>query len=346
MADNIFSILAGLGHYLPERVVGNDFFAGKMLYKIGYGGQREKAIETSSQWIEQNMGILTRRYAHATETVHDMAAAAIRMALQHAHFDAPDLEGILAATVTSDKSYPSTACEIQRLLDIRPSGKPFVASDIGAACAGYLFALIEADRLVRSRDIHRGLAVVGVEKLSSVTDFEDANAPLFGDGAGASIVIPSSYCNSSRQQIAGKIAATYQTSEVMDGACMLIYRDPSGKLRMPEGNKVLKQAVRSMTAAVGNIKEKTGWSNHDLTLVIPHQANIRIIDGVLRLTELSPEKIYINIDKYGNMSSATCPVALSQAYREGRIQEGSKVILASFGSGLVTAAVGLEYMVI
>ena len=216
MSSNVSSYIIGLGHYLPERVISNDFFAGKTLYKIGYTGEREKAIETSDEWIQQNMGIRERRYGNENDTNHKMAKDAIMMGLQHANIEANDLEGIVVATVTSERRFPSTACEVQRLLEIRPGGRRFAAYDIGAACAGYLFALIRADQAIRCGDVEKGIAAVGVEKLSSINDMEDANAPLFGDGAGASVIVPSSYSGIAGKLV-GRITASYETSEVMDG---------------------------------------------------------------------------------------------------------------------------------
>ncbi len=345
MVENKSSWIIGLGHYLPERRVTNEFFEGKKLKKIGYGGSVEKEVICSDAWIMQNMGIKERRYGGEHDTAHTMGAKALAMALEQAELLPSDLEGIITATVTSDKRFPSTACEIQNILGITKEDNSFFAYDIGAACAGYLHALTIADMHVRCGA--RAVGVVGVEKLSSINDLEDANSPLFGDGACAAVVV-SGFCASSfitsEKKRAGGIIASHITSDSTADKHKAIYLDKEGKLRMPEGNKVLRFATRSMTAAVGKVKEKTGWTNDSIDLLIAHQANIRILEAVAKQTSLPMEKIYINIEKYGNMSSATCGVALSEAYREGRIKKGSKVILTSFGSGLLTSAIGLEYV--
>ncbi len=340
------SYVVGVGHHLPQHVVTNAAFDGKTLKKINTQGKVEKEVTCSDAWIIQRSGIHERRYASEHETPHLMGALAVRMALVQSSVPMTDLDGIVVGTVTSERVFPSTACEIQHLLGISPQGREFWAYDLNAACAGYLVAMSNADALLRAHSL-RALATVGVEHLTKIVDMEDANAFLFGDGAGASIVVSSSYlAEHFRGRLAGAVRATYATSDTDGDNLLAIHRDQEIKLRMGEGDQVFKFATQSMASAVRRIKEKTGWTNDALDLVIPHQANLRILKAVAHANDLPMEKIYVNIERYGNMSSATCAVAHSEALREGSIREGSKVILTAFGSGYVTSAVGLEYCLV
>ena len=215
----------------------------------------------------------------------------------------------------------------------------FYAFDVAAACAGYPIAMTLANSLFKSGEIHGPIAVVASEKLSKMIDYYDVNSPLFGDGAGAMIV--GKYLGEG--ELEGKIKGCYAGSDAVGGKSDLIFRDAKGMLRMPEGNKVMKYAVKNMAGAVGRLKDDLGWTNDDIDLIIPHQANIRILKSVAKSTGIPWEKVYNNIEKYGNMSSATCAVGLSEAIKEGKIDNNSKVMMVSFGSGLVTSAVALEY---
>ncbi len=341
----VLTSLKGYGHYVPKEVIDNSRFEGLRVHKYGYDGKmneptEENKIISSNEKIVKLMGIRERRYGNVVETVDYMGAKAVAQALEDSGIALDNLEGIITATVTSERGFPSTSCEIQERLGIINGNKRFYALDIGAACAGYPAAISVASSLIESGAVDGPLAVVAVEKLSPLIAKNDINSPLFGDGAGAVIIGKNS---NNFEGLEGKIKATYMGSETTEGRNNLIFRSEYNELMMPEGNKVMKYAVKNMADAVSYLKEKTGWTNDDIDLVIPHQANIRILQAVARTTKLPWEKVYNNIEKYGNMSSATCAVALSEAMKENRLKKDSKVIVVSFGSGLVTSAFALDY---
>jgi 3-oxoacyl-[acyl-carrier-protein] synthase-3 len=333
----------GVGHYLPESIVDNSRFHNRNLFKYGYDGKlldvSENRIISTNEKIIQLMGIKERRYAGKDDSVDYMAAKAIENALDDADISADSLEGIIVATVTSEKIFPSTACETQKRLDIPDGNRKFYAFDVAAACAGYPLAISLANSLLKSGELQGPIAAVASERLSKMIDHYDINSPLFGDGAGAMIIGK----HSEGEELEGKIKGCYAGSETLKGKSDLIFRDSKGMLRMPEGNKVMKYAVKGMAEAVRCLKNDLGWTNEDIDLIIPHQANIRILKSVAKSTGIPWEKVYNNIEKYGNMSSATCAVGLSEAIKDERIKNDSKVVMVSFGSGLVTSAVALEY---
>ena len=322
--------IAGTGSYLPDEIIGNDFFAGRAMRKYSSSGGvlEEKIIDPEK--IFDLTGIRERRKARADEHPSDMGYVAAVRAIEKAGVDAGSIVGIYLASVSESCNFPNGATKIQRKLGIRGSCS---SCDVVNACAGFTEALMQA----RARNFTRkgNYLVVASERLTNLIDYTDINATLFGDGAGAALLVP---CDDN-QGIVGE----YSITEPHDGNDMLIFRDKQGFLRMPEGGTVLRKAVRGMITAAEEIKNGLGWTHADV--YIPHQANARIIQGVEKaVKEKSPESIvYSTIHKYGNMSSATCAIALDEALRDGTIEEGDKVIVASFGSGLVTSAVGIQF---
>ncbi len=324
--------IIGLGKYLPEKVLTNQDF--------------EKMVDTSDAWITERTGIKQRRIARPDEATSDMALAAAKEALADAKLSAQDIDLIIVATITPDTLFPSTACRLQGRLGCRP----IPAFDLAAACSGYLYALTVAEKFICS-GAARHVLVVAAEKLSSITDYTDRNTcVLFGDGAGAAVLSAVE---------TGGIVSTCLGSDGTQSDLIIL---PAGGSRLPashetvdqhrhflkmeDGAEVFKVAVKTMTGAALEAMNTLGVQDADaLSLVIPHQANIRIINAIAKRLGVSlPEgKIFLNIEKYGNMSSASTAVALTEAVREGRVKKGDRIVLVAFGSGLTWGAVVIDW---
>ena len=333
------NIILGAGHYLPAKVLTNQFFVDKNPFYewTPQGYDLENPVETTDEWIQQMMGIKERRWVAPGEDVHHMAKNALTMALENAKLTPNDLEAVIVATVTQEnpRQFPSVACQVQEMIGANNVGYAF---DVGAACAGYTTAMAIADALMGKYQLGP-VAVVGVERLSKMVDYKDKNSPLFGDGAGAVILQREEDPHRGIMWAKGK-------SNPHEGRKDWIYRDDQGKLRMPCGNQVLKEATRELTEicreGLSTLRTPSGgkWDDEGLLdMGIFHQANIRILEGVQKRLRLTDQQVFRNIDRYGNMSSASAAVALSEAYEQGKIKEGSRVIMACIGSGMVTSAV-------
>ncbi|MDD5658105.1 MAG: ketoacyl-ACP synthase III [Elusimicrobia bacterium] len=322
--------IIGLGKYLPEKILTNQ--------------DLEKMVDTTDAWIMERSGIKQRHIARADEASSDMALAAAREALADAKLSPADIDLIVVATITPDTMFPSTACLLQAKLGCRT----IPAFDVAAACSGFIYALSVAEKFVRSGAARRAL-VVASEKLSSITDWTDrSTCVLFGDGAGAAVVAPVE---------SGGILSTYLGSDGTQGELVNM---PAGGSRRPashqtvearlhtikmNGTELFKVAVKTMSNAAMEVMNVLGVrSADDVALVIPHQANIRIIQAVAKRmgVQLSDGKIYLNIDRCGNMSAASTAVALAEAWQEGRIKKGDKVVLVAFGGGLTWGAMIVE----
>lgn len=320
--------IIGVGEYLPKKVLTN--------------ADLEKIVETSDEWITTRTGIKERRIAAKEEAVSDLAVKAAQVALKDAGVLAVDLELIIIATITPDMQFPSTACFIQKSL----GAKKAACFDISAACAGFVHAIVIAQQFI-STGLYKNALVVGVEVLSSITDWQDRNTcVLFGDGAGAAVLAPVK---------SGGILSSYLGSDGTQAELLML---PAGGSRYPtthetvdkrmhylkmQGNEVFKLAVNVMADAAQIVLKKAGLECSDIDLVIPHQANIRILLALAKKLNLPEDKVYFNIEKYGNMSSASTATALCQAIREGRIKKGDIVLLDAFGAGLVWAACVIEW---
>jgi len=316
--------IAGLGKYLPKKVLTN--------------AELEKMVDTSDEWITSRSGIKERRLAAKNEATSDLAVLASREALEDAKISPANLDLIIVATITPDMQFPSTACILQKGIG---AGKA-VCFDISAACAGFVFALDIAWQFI-ARGTYKNALVVGAETLSSITDWQDrGTCVLFGDGAGA--------CVLSETKSGGGIVSTYLGS---NGSMSDLLQVPAGGSRNPashktidnrmhylkmHGNELFKVAVNTMSEAAKVILKQAGLRAQDIDLVIPHQANIRIIKAVAKKIGLPEEKLYLNIDRYGNMSSASLAVALCEAVKEGRVKKGDTILLDAFGAGLVWGA--------
>jgi len=352
----------GTGFYVPEEILDNKFFVESRNnpYKV-YKGENKKGLpvyledeEKSKKWLfrlsnklfgwpclekrvlidEKKIiditGIRQRRMSAPDEFSSDMAQKAARAALENAKILPQDLEGIIIATITPDCSFPSTACIVQEKLGARNVN---YAIDVAAACAGFGHALDIAEK--RMKQEPGNYLVVGAETLTKITDYEEINCTLFGDGAGAVILAPA-------KEEKGILATVFH-SITSDNKVNYIYKDKRGKLRMPEGHSVMKSATRYMIECAEEIKKVAGLSEEDVKLYIPHQANERIIKAIER--KIDPEgkgKVYDNIERYGNMSSATCPIALAEAVEKGKVKEGDVVILVAFGSGLSVSGAAIR----
>lgn len=314
--------IAGTGRYVPEKVLTNT--------------DLEKIVETSDEWIIKRTGIRERRIAAEDQSTSDLALEAARVALDRAGLAAEDLDAIILATLTPDTYCPAGACYVQNLLGATNA----CAFDLSAACTGFVYGITVGSSLVRT-GVHKNVLVLGAETLSRFIDYTDRNTCiLFGDGAGAAVL--------SRAEEGGdsRLLDHYLRS---DGGGTDLIIMPGGGARRPsshdtvdgklhflsmQGNDVFKFATKSMQTLIETAIERNGLSVDDLDLVVPHQVNSRIIDTVLRKVDIPEEKIYLNLQRYGNTSAASVPMALHEAVEEGRIQAGSLVLLVAFGAGL------------
>jgi 3-oxoacyl-[acyl-carrier-protein] synthase-3 len=320
--------IIGVGEYLPKRILTN--------------ADLEKMVDTSDEWITTRTGIKERRLVAKNEATSDLAIKASKQALDEASLKPADLDLIIVATITPDMPFPSVSCILQNAL----LAKTAVCFDICAACAGFVYALAVAQQFI-ARGTYRNALVVGAEILSSVTDWQDRNTcVLFGDGAGAVVM---------SEVKSGGILSTHLGS---DGSKTELLMIPAGGSRNPaskdtldkrlhyikmQGNELFKLAVTIMTEAAQIALKKAGLECKDIDLVIPHQANMRIIMAMAKKLKLPEEKIYLNIEKYGNMSSASTATALCEAVKEGRIKKGDIVLLDAFGAGLVWGACVIKW---
>ena len=321
MEKKIRARIIGTGSYTPpRRMINADF---------------EKIVDTSDEWIVSRTGIRERRIADDDMTTSDMAVQAVQRALEMARCTHEDIDALIVGTVTPDYKVPSTACVIQEKMGM-PNA---VAFDNLAACAGFLNGLSIARSFIEC-GVYRKIVVVGVEKLSSITNYKDRNTcVLFGDAAGAAVVAPddsgagilSTFMKSAgslRELLWIPVGGTrnpYSRENALNG---------SDKLRM-SGSDVFKVAVREMCASALKVVDDAGLERKDIALVVPHQANIRIIDALTKRLGVGSDKVYVNIDMYGNTSSASVPLALDEANRSGRIKPGDHVVMVAFGGGLI-----------
>ncbi len=314
----LYSRVLGTGSYLPRKIMTNR--------------DLEAMVDTSHEWIVTRTGISERRIAAPREATSDLALAAAERALKMAGIKARDLDLILVATLTPDALIPSTAAILQHHL----GAKRAAAMDIEAACTGFIYAMATADQFIRTGFSSR-ILIVGAEVLSRWVDWQDrSTCILFGDGAGAAVLAADTRPG---------IRSTHLWADGSRGSLLNI---PAGGSRMPitpavmerrqhyikmAGSETFKVAVTAMTEAARVALDTNGLKGQDIDLLIPHQANIRIIEATAKKLGLTMDRVMVNIDRYGNTSSATIPIALDEAVREGRIREGDTVLLDAFGAG-------------
>ncbi len=315
--------IAGLGSHLPERVVPNAWFEG--------------LVDTSDEWIRERTGIAERRFAADEEATSDLAVVAARRALEDAGVSPEQLDLIVCATLTPDTPIPATAVWVQRKL-----GVSCPAFDVNAACAGFSYAIATATAFVESGAADTVL-VLGAEVLSRVLDFTDrSTCVLFGDGAGAVVLRRSE----TPGVLGSLLGADGRAAEILiipaGGSARpaspetVVARDHS--IRMPAGREVFKRAVVEMAAACRALLEKAGHTPDDVDVLIPHQANARIMVAVAERLGIGPDRAVIDVAEVGNTSAASIPIALDRAYRAGRLRPGQLVLLTSFGAGLAWGA--------
>ena len=319
--------IAGTGRGLPAHVMTNHDFAA-----IG--------IETSHEWIVERSGIHTRHIAR-TETACSMGADASRQAMQRAGVDAGEIDVIIVSTATPDRLLPATAVDLQAELGASRAA----AFDLSAACSGWLYAMTVAEGMMTAGTAET-ILVVAAEKMSAITDWTDrSTCVLFGDGAGAVVLKRATEGANARG-----ILSAYMRS---DGTLAeLLYR-PNGGATTPfsaevladrshyvkmAGREVFKHAVRSMADAADRALDAARLTGADIDMLIPHQANIRIIEATAKHASIPMDKVYVNVDKYGNTSSASIPIALDEAIEKGRLREGSTVLMVAFGAGFTWAS--------
>jgi len=321
--------IVGTGSYLPQRVLTN--------------ADLEKLVDTTDEWIISRTGIRERRIAAEQECTSDMGAIAARRAMEQAGVRGEEIDLIICATLTPDMPFPATACLIQQ----KVGAKRAAAFDMEAACSGFLYGLEIGQQFITS-GTYNTVLIIGAEKLSTIVDWEDRNTcVLFGDGAGAAVL-----------RSRGEDHGILTTCMGADGSQAGILLMPGGGARFPAtkesvngkmhylkmaGKEVFKNAVVAMQTAAEEALRKCNLTINDIKCIIPHQANLRILEAIADRLGAPMEKVYINLDRYGNMSAASVAVALDEAAREGRFQRGDLILLVVFGSGLTWASCVIQW---
>jgi len=315
------SRILGTGAYAPERVLTNH--------------DLEKLVDTSDQWITERTGIKQRHIAREDETASDMAVVAARRALEMAGLSAADLDMIIVGTISGDLPMPACAVFVQQKL----GAGPIPSFDVSAACAGFLYSMSIADQFIRS-GMHKHILIVGVELLSRVIDWQDrATCVLFGDGAGAAVLGPA--VGDGRGVLSTKL---YTDANLAESLCI-----PAGGSKEPitpeslkarrdkvhmVGQDIFKSAVKNLSSASRSALIEANMDADSVRWVVPHQANLRIISQVALRLDIPMERFVLNIDRYGNTSSASIPLALDEASRDGRIKPGDTVLMCALGAGI------------
>lgn len=321
--------IIGTGKYVPDRILTNQ--------------ELEQMVDTNDEWITTRTGIKERRIAAAHQATSDLAYHAAVEALNKAGVAAEEIELIIVATITPDQAFPSTACLIQDRLGARSAA----AFDLSAACSGFIYGLASATSMIKS-GLYQNALVIGAECLSRITDYTDRNTCiLFGDGAGAVVL---------GEVDKGKGFLSFELGA--DGAGGDLLKVEAGGSRMPvsqeaidqklnciymAGRDVFKFAVRIMGSTAEKALEKAGLSKHDADLLVPHQANIRIIQAALERLDMPQEKSVVNLDRYGNVSAASIPLALAEAVEQGKVNSDDILVMVGFGGGLTWGAAVLKW---
>ncbi len=319
-----FSKIVGTGRYTPELVVSNDDLS--------------KMMDTSDEWIYPRTGIRNRRIAK-DETTYEMAAKAVKEALDAAGLDKEDVDLLIVATISTEYQTPSAACLVQRELDINNNIMVF---DVNAACTGFVYAMDVADQFIKTGK-YRNAVVVGVEKLSQVTDWSDrATAVLFGDGAGAVVMTASEEAgiiDSVNHAIGRDFECLYIKTRHKDTP---FYKSQKEHHLVMDGQVVFQFACKKVPEVILETLDKNGMALEDIDLFVLHQANKRIIDRIAKKLKVDIDKFYMNMNEYGNTSSATIPIALDELARDGKL-EGKKVVLSGFGAGLTYGTTIIQF---
>jgi len=317
--------IIGTGSYVPEKILTNK--------------DLEKIVDTSDEWIRTRTGICERRIAAEGENTSDLAANAARKAMEMAGVSPEEIDYLVVGTITGDFPWPATACLVQEILGLKNA----FAYDLSAACSGFVYALDSAVAPIEAGRARKAL-VIGAECLSRVVDWEDRNTcVLFGDGAGAVVL--------EGQEGESGVLSTHLHS---DGSYWELLHQPGFGTRVPvseqgikdrsfylkmQGNEVFKVAVRSLAEVAREALDANGISAEDVDLMIPHQANMRILDATAKRLKLRDDQVYINVDRFGNTSGASIPIALDEANRKGMIKENDILLFDAFGGGFTWGAV-------
>jgi len=316
------SVIRGVGAHLPKRVVTNHDLA--------------KIVDTSDAWIQERSGIVTRYIADENELTSDLGAAAAKQALVRAGIDPVDIDLVICATATPDRTFPATAVRIQQMLGITKGA----AFDVQAVCSGFVYALTVADNFLKLGQSKRAL-VIGAETFSRILDWSDrSTCVLFGDGAGA-VVLEAQTQHGARED-RGILATKIRSDGRFED---LLYVDGGpgstktvGHVRM-NGREVFRHAVQKISGVIEETLVESGYAPDEIDLFIPHQANKRILDGIAKKLGVAPEKIVITLDRHGNTSAASIPLALNDAFEAHRVKEGSLVLMEAMGGGFTWGAV-------
>lgn len=329
MSNKYAAGILGVGYYLPEKIMTNN--------------DLEKIVDTSNEWIMERTGIRTRRIAAPEQATSDLATIAATKALKSANVTAEDIDLIILATASPDMAFPSTACLVQNNLKATRAA----AFDLSAGCSGFVYSLTVASQMVAT-GLYKNILIIGAEVLSKITNWKDRNTcVVFGDGAGAAVVgrVPEGY---------GALGFDLGS----DGSGGFSLYQPAGGSRVPtthktvdadmhyihmNGNEVFRFAIKIMGEAANTALENAGIKASDIDVLIPHQANIRIIKSAAKRLGLPMDKVVINLEKYGNTSAASIPIALGEALEAGRIKRGDNIILVGFGAGLTWASCVLKW---
>ena len=322
--------ISAISHWVPEKVLTN--------------ADLEKMVDTTDEWIRTRTGISERRILEDGKASSDMGAEAVKRLLKYRNMDAEEIDGIIVATITPDMFFPSTA----NLIQDKVGAKNAWSFDISAACSGFIYALSLGEQLIEVGR-YKNIIVVGTDKMSSITNYSDRNTcVLFGDAAGAVLLEPtendgigvidfllhSDGTGADYLHMKAGGSKYPATAETVANGWHYIYQD---------GKAVFKLAVQKMADVAEQILVRNSYSGKDVKLLVPHQANLRIIDAAAKRLGLEPEKVQINIDKYGNTTAATIPLALSEAYQEGKLQKNDLIVLSTFGAGFTWASALIKW---
>ena len=321
----MYSRIKGTGSYLPEKILTNT--------------DLEKMVDTTDEWIFDRTGIKERHIAAEDETTCDLAEHAARAAMEHAGVTADDIDLIIIATTTPDRVFPSTACLLQQRLGIQGCA----AFDVQAVCTGFVYALGIADKFIKSGS-HKCALVIGAETMSRITDWTDrGTCILFGDGAGAAVLeaseepgILSTHLHADGQ---------YEDLLTVDGGVSTDYskiENGTAFMRM-KGNEVFKMAVNTLGRIVDETLAANNMQKTDIDWLVPHQANIRIINATAKKLQMNIDHVVVTVDKHGNTSAASVPLALDEAVRDGRIRRGDTILLEAFGGGFTWGSALIKY---
>lgn len=306
--------LLGTGHFAPEKVLTN--------------ADLEKIVDTSDEWITTRTGIKERRIASDDLETSDMAYYAAKEALEEANVSPEEIDLILVSTVTPDTPFPTVSCMLQERLGATKAA----AMDISAACAGFMYGVVTGKQFIET-GVYKHVLVIGVEKLSKITDWTDRNTcVLFGDGAGAAVM---------GEVSEGKGVLSFDLGAKGSGGEHL-FQNKENHLEM-NGREVFKFAVRQMPDSAVKVIEESGYNKEDIDYLIPHQANIRIMEAARQRLGVPEEKMATSVKKYGNNSSASIPMALSEAVKNGKVKDGDLVVMVGFGAGLTWGAIALRW---